>query len=47
VFVGAVLVAVLSICVELAFGVFERVSVSAGLRGAETEAALQVQERPR
>jgi osmoprotectant transport system permease protein len=47
VFVGAVLVAVLSICVELAFGVFERVSVSAGLRGAETEAALEVQERPR
>lgn len=47
VFVGAVLVALLSICVELAFGAFERLSVSAGLRGAETTASVEVQERPR
>ena len=47
VFVGALLVALLSIGVEVAFGVFERVSVSAGLRGASMERALEIQERPR
>jgi osmoprotectant transport system permease protein len=47
VFVGAVLVALLSIAVEVAFGAFERVSVSAGLRGAAMERALEMQERPR
>lgn len=47
VFVGALLVALLSISVEIAFGVFERVSVSAGLRGAAATAALEIQERPR
>src|SRR5690349_19861582 len=47
VFVGAVLVALLSIAVELAFGAFERLSVSAGVRGAETAASLEMQERPR
>jgi osmoprotectant transport system permease protein len=47
VFVGAVLVALLSIAVEITFGAFERLSVSAGLRGAEREAALDMQNRPR
>lgn len=48
VFVGALLVALLSIAVELAFGVFERVSVSAGLRDeAERAATLDMQQRPR
>ena len=47
VFVGALLVALLSISVEIAFGAFERVSISAGLRGADTAAALEVQGRPR
>ncbi len=47
VFVGALLVALLSISVEIAFGVFERLSVSAGLRGAAATAALEMQERPR
>lgn len=47
VFVGALLVALLSISVELAFGAFERLSISAGLRGAETEASLEIQGRPR
>jgi osmoprotectant transport system permease protein len=47
VFVGALLVALLSICVEIAFGAFERVSVSSGVRAAESPAAFQVQERPR
>jgi osmoprotectant transport system permease protein len=47
VFVGALLVALLSIAVEVAFGVFERLSVSAGLRGAAMDRALEVQERPR
>ena len=47
VFVGALLVALLSISVEIAFGIFERLSVSAGLRGAEATAALEIQERPR
>jgi osmoprotectant transport system permease protein len=47
VFVGALLVALLSICVEIAFGAFERVSVSSGVRGAESGGKLVVQERPR
>ena len=47
VFVGALLVALLSISVEIAFGIFERLSVSAGLRGAEATATLEIQERPR
>jgi osmoprotectant transport system permease protein len=46
-FVGALLVAMLSILVEVAFGAFERLSVSSGLRlAAETE-DVNVQERPR
>jgi osmoprotectant transport system permease protein len=47
VFVGALLVALLSICVEIAFGAFERVSVSSGVRGAESGGTVTVQERPR
>jgi osmoprotectant transport system permease protein len=47
VFVGALLVALLSILVEIAFGAFERVSVSAGLRGAEASAPTEIQQRPR
>src|SRR5437868_280536 len=46
-FVGALLVALLSIAVEIAFGVFERLSVSAGLRDAEQPGAVEIQERPR
>jgi osmoprotectant transport system permease protein len=46
-FVGAVLVALLSICVELAFGVLERVAVSSGLRTASDEADINLQGRPR
>jgi len=45
-FVGAVLVALLAIIVELAFGVFERMAVSAGLRAAGQPAAAQVPDRP-
>jgi osmoprotectant transport system permease protein len=46
-FVGALLVALLAIATEVAFGVFERLTVSAGVRGlaASREAALE--ERPR
>lgn len=47
VFVGALLVALLSIAVEITFGAFERLSISAGLRGAEQEASLEIQNRPR
>jgi osmoprotectant transport system permease protein len=47
VFVGALLVALLSIAVEIAFGAFERLSVSSGLQGAEKAASLEMQERPR
>jgi osmoprotectant transport system permease protein len=47
VFVGALLVAMLSIGVEIAFGAFERVSVSSGVRGAQSGGTLAVQERPR
>jgi osmoprotectant transport system permease protein len=44
-FVGALLVALLAIATELAFGVAERVLVSAGVRGAAAD--LPLQERPR
>jgi osmoprotectant transport system permease protein len=47
VFVGALLVALLSIIVELAFGGFERLTVSSGLRQAEDRAATELQARPR
>jgi osmoprotectant transport system permease protein len=47
VFVGAVLVALLSIGVEVAFGGVERLTVSSGLRQAESAASIEVQERPR
>jgi osmoprotectant transport system permease protein len=46
-FVGAVLVALLSIAVEVAFGAFERVAVSSGIRRAAEPADVNVQERPR
>jgi osmoprotectant transport system permease protein len=46
-FAGAVLVALLSIAVELAFGAFERLSVSAGLRGVRETPETRLQERPR
>lgn len=46
-FVGALLVALLSIAVEIAFGVFERLAVSSGLRGEDSAAAIEVQNRPR
>jgi osmoprotectant transport system permease protein len=46
-FVGAVLVAVLSIGVELAFGVFERLAVSAGLRSGSGATDVNLQHRPR
>ncbi len=45
-FVGAVLVAVLAIAVEVGFGGIERVLVSAGVRGRAT-AEPQLQELPR
>jgi osmoprotectant transport system permease protein len=46
-FVGAVLVALLSIAVEVAFGAFERVAVSSGIRRAAEPADVNLQERPR
>jgi osmoprotectant transport system permease protein len=46
-FVGALLVALLSILVELAFGVFERLAVSSGLRLAGESTNVNIQERPR
>jgi osmoprotectant transport system permease protein len=46
-FVGALLVALLSIVVEVAFGIFERLSVSSGLRLESDRTDLQLQERPR
>jgi osmoprotectant transport system permease protein len=46
-FVGALLVAALSIVVEVAFGVFERVAVSPGLRVPSDEADINLQSRPR
>ncbi|HET6318412.1 MAG TPA: ABC transporter permease subunit [Chloroflexota bacterium] len=45
-FVGAVLVALLAICVEVAFGIAERLLVSEGVRG-RTQAEPQLQELPR
>ena len=44
-FVGALLVALLAIAIELAFGGAERVLVSAGVRGAAAD--LPLQDRPR
>ncbi|GAC1320790.1 MAG: ABC transporter permease [Chloroflexota bacterium] len=47
-FVGAVLVALLSVAVELGFGALERVLVSPGLRNASADDAnIDVQSRPR
>jgi osmoprotectant transport system permease protein len=46
-FVGAVLVALLSIAVELAFGVLERLAVSAGLRAASGATDVALQHPPR
>ena len=46
-FVGALLVALLSIVVEVTFGAFERVAVSAGLRAPRDIPDALVQERPR
>ena len=46
-FVGALLVALLSIAVEIVFGAFERVVVSAGLRAATDAADVNLQQRPR
>jgi osmoprotectant transport system permease protein len=46
VFVGALLVALLSISVEVVFGAIERLTVSSGLRGLESS-ELAIQDRPR
>jgi osmoprotectant transport system permease protein len=46
-FVGAVLVALLAISVEVAFGLFERVAVSSGVRGVADSARPELQEQPR
>jgi len=46
-FVGALLVALLSIAVEVAFGVFERIAVSTGLRAPSETPDVHIQERPR
>jgi osmoprotectant transport system permease protein len=46
-FVGALLVALLSISVEVAFGAFERLAVSSGLRQATDSTDVHIQERPR
>jgi osmoprotectant transport system permease protein len=46
-FVGALLVALLSIAVEVAFGALERLVVSAGLQGATGSADINLQSRPR
>jgi osmoprotectant transport system permease protein len=45
-FVGAFLVALLSIVVEIAFGALERLLVSTGLRTRELSADMNVQGRP-
>lgn len=47
VFVGALLVALLSIIVEITFGAFERFTVSSGLRTAAAEASVEITQRPR
>jgi osmoprotectant transport system permease protein len=46
-FVGALLVALLSVVVELAFGVLERVVVSPGARAPSDEPDINLQGRPR
>jgi osmoprotectant transport system permease protein len=46
-FVGALLVALLSIAVEIVFGAFERLAVSSGLRLADQPVEVDVQDRPR
>ena len=46
-FVGALLVAVLSIAVEIVFGAVERLTVSAGLREEPDAATMTLQQRPR
>jgi osmoprotectant transport system permease protein len=46
-FVGALLVALLSIAVELVFGALERLVVSAGIRAERGTADINLQERPR
>jgi osmoprotectant transport system permease protein len=46
-FVGALLVALLSIAVELVFGAFERLTVSSGLRQETEISNVHIQERPR
>jgi osmoprotectant transport system permease protein len=46
-FVGALLVALLSIAVELIFGALERLVVSAGIRAERGTADVNLQERPR
>src|SRR4051794_1962847 len=46
-FVGALLVALLSIVVEIAFGGFERLAVSSGLRSASTDSRAELEGRPR
>jgi osmoprotectant transport system permease protein len=46
-FVGALLVALLSIAVEVAFGAVERIAVSSGLRQDIDAIGVHVQERPR
>ncbi len=46
-FVGALLVALLSIAVEVGFGALERLVVSAGLRTPRDTADINLQERPR
>jgi osmoprotectant transport system permease protein len=45
--VGAILVALLSICVEVSFGIFERLAVSPGLRRAADEADVTLPSGPR
>jgi osmoprotectant transport system permease protein len=46
-FVGALLVALLSIAVEVVFGAFERVAVSSGVRIEADATNVNIQERPR
>jgi osmoprotectant transport system permease protein len=46
-FVGALLVALLSIGLDVAFGAFERLTVSSGLRLATETTNVHIQERPR
>src|SRR5215471_4376327 len=46
-FVGALLVALLSVAVEVAFGAAERLVVSSGLRHATDVGDVNLQERPR